>query len=157
MPQPIDVVVVDDFAGTGTQFIDMWRREYTIDGNIWSFKSLQQNSKLGRVFYTPAVCTQTASDAIKIHAPSVIVHPAHLLPKAYSVNSANSIVVPADMVDYVEPFLRKYAARAGYEISSPYGFGELGLAVSFDHSMPDNTLPIFWSENPGWKTLRKRL
>lgn len=44
--------------------------------------------------------------------------------------------------------IQKYGERLAP--GNPFGYGGSGLLVAFAHSTPDNTLPIFWSDNNGW-------
>ncbi len=65
--------------------------------------------------------------------------------------------------DYAEvQFVREMVLQLGRELvrQSPLGFGDMGLLVAFSNTIPNNTLPIFWSngsvaEKP-WKPLFPR-
>ena len=65
--------------------------------------------------------------------------------------------------DYAEvQFVTEMVLQLGRELvrQSPLGFGDMGLLVAFSNTIPNNTLPIFWSngsvaEKP-WKPLFPR-
>ena len=38
----------------------------------------------------------------------------------------------------------------------PLGYNNDAYAFGFFYNTPDNTLPIFWSDTPGWKPIMKR-
>ena len=37
------------------------------------------------------------------------------------------------------------------------GFAKLGLALAFEHGVPDATLPLFYWDGPGWEPLMRRV
>ncbi|MGF0308901.1 phosphoribosyltransferase-like protein [Rhodococcus sp. IEGM1428] len=156
----IDLVFVDDLAATGTQFLQVWFREIS-DGQsdaATSLASLQADGRIGEVYYTPAICTAYAKREIAMQCPTVMVRPAHLLPDEYFANPeySETNLVPANLRAELPDFLARYAHPAGYKIEDKFGFGDMGLALAFEHGVPDNTLPIFTSENSGWTTLRRK-
>lgn len=156
--EPVDVVLMDDFAGTGHQLVDSWLREIKIDGEAVSMNSLYQDHKIRSAYYVPAVSTAYAMRFIKMNVRGMTVKPAHILPDEYMANPdfGCTTLVPSHLVGELESFLERYAFRAGYSKDRIYGYGHKGLALAFQHSIPDATLPIFYSENAGWKTLRRR-
>ena len=153
-----DLVFVDDISITGHQFLNCCFRNVEVDGMMTSLEELIREEVLREVYYLPTVCTAMAKRNISHELPNVRVRPAHLLVDRYFANPPyeNTALVPDELVAGLDEFLRKYAKRAGYDESKPYGFGNLGLALGFEHSVPDNTLPIFWSENDRWIPLRRR-
>lgn len=141
--KPPTIVFVDDFAGTGLQFTDTWVRKHIVNGREYSFASLALDKKILRVYFTPAICTSSARRAILDLNPIIAVEPAHILPPQYSAKEWNTRLVPSNLTSKLDEFLRKYAPNAGYDAEHRYGVGECGLAISFEHSTPDNTLPVF--------------
>ena len=53
-----------------------------------------------------------------------------------------------------ERFIRHYGSKAQPDAALGYGNGQ--YTFGFFYNTPDNTLPIFWSEKPGWKPVVKR-
>lgn len=51
--------------------------------------------------------------------------------------------------------LRKIIEKYGSVLApkAPLGYSGSGLLVAFEHSTPDNSLPIFWAKTSGWRPL----
>jgi hypothetical protein len=150
---PCPIVFVDDFVGTGIQFVETWRRPIRMTGGPeLSFQRLAA-LRGGEFYYCPLVCTNAGYNHIRAHCPEVTISPAHILPNRYSVFDAESLVWPLDLLAGSEAFLRGASERAGIPNLAWRGFHSLGLTLAFAHSVPDATLPIFqWREN-GWRPL----
>lgn len=56
--------------------------------------------------------------------------------------------------DNCEQFTRHYGSKVAPGAALGYGNGQ--YTFGFFYNTPDNTLPIFWSEKPGWKPVVKR-
>ena len=154
---PHPLVFVDDFAGSGDQFLETWKRPYELSTGDWT-SIADETERLGvtDVFYAPAVCTSMAADRIAHEAPRVRVRPAHVLTDAYSAAHPDSLLVPAHLAGGLESFVASVSTRVGIHPDSAFGYKRLGLAIAFEHSVPDATLPLFWMELPGWTPLRRR-
>lgn len=153
---PAPVVLTDDLVGSGDQFNRTWTRTVSLSGG--GETSLQEEvRRLGcPVFYAPAICTEVGMSAIAALAPEVKVRPAHFLPKAYSAADSTTLLVPDSMRSELHEFVVRQSERLGVGRFGAFGWNELGLAIAFDHSTPDLTLPIFRSEFPGWRPLVRR-
>lgn len=153
---PRPVVFVDDFAGTGNQFIATWRRELFVDRSlVMSFERISRIVAT-EFFYCPIVATELAANKIKSNCPSVALSPAHFLPSQYSALSADSLIWPPQLRHRALDFLEKASARAGIHAERWKGFEGLGLTLAFEHGVPDATLPLFYWEENGWKPLIER-
>ena len=53
--------------------------------------------------------------------------------------------------DRVRILLEKYGRALAPR--GPLGYGGTGLLLAFEHSTPDNSLPIFWANTNHWKPL----
>lgn len=138
------VVFVDDFSGTGDQFCDAWARDHsTADGSVTSFAALSDEGRIAEAIFLPAIVTASAKAHIARFCPAVDVRPAHVLPPRYSASDPDTTLVPAPLRAGLDDLLVRYADRAGYSAAGRYGYGDCGLAISFEHATPDNTLPIF--------------
>lgn len=157
---PRPVVFVDDFSGTGNQFTASWTRDVTLpDGSKHSFASLAKKGLIEQAYFIPAVAAARAKSRIAQVAPQVQVRPAHLLPTRYSASDAATSLVEPELRADLHDFLCRYADRAGYSQEHVYGYENCGLALSFEHSTPDNTLPIFngGTRRPStWRALRSK-
>jgi hypothetical protein len=59
-----------------------------------------------------------------------------------------------DHKENCEKFVTHYGSKIAPE--KPLGYGNGQYAFGFFYNTPDNTLPIFWCENYGWKPIVKR-
>jgi hypothetical protein len=153
------LVFVDDFVGSGNQFLTTWRRPVKLDdGTTTSFADLANRGR-GAYFYCPVMCTEYGLDRLAKECPEVIVKPAHLLTSRYSIFSDDSFVWGAAARDHGAKLLHEASVRAGIGEHGPNGwrgFHNLGLTIAFSHCIPDATLPIYYWEENGWKPLMRR-
>jgi hypothetical protein len=159
---PWPVLFVDDFVGSGNQFIETWTRRFPVSSTrTVSFSELAR-ARGQTFYYCPLVCTEYGRDQIRARCPSVILHPAHFLPSTYSAISPDSLLWPPALQASASALLRKASLRAGLpdtngaHVNDWQGFHCLGLAVAFAHSVPDATMPIFYWERNGWRPLIRR-
>lgn len=153
------VVFVDDLSGTGLQFRDFWRRSYRlVDSTALSFQQLQMTGG-GPFYFAPLLITGGALTQLANTAPSVRVRPAHVLGPEYYARSMNSILWVAGGAEAGRNFLVRQATRLGHDHADDmnlFGFGGMGLAVSFAHGTPDHTLPVFSWRSDGFIPLFDR-
>ena len=156
--QPI--VFVDDFVGSGEQFLETWKRTFSFSSSVSS--SFQEFSSRcdGQFYYCPVLCTEYGYNRLHTQCPQVTLSPAHILPTQYSALAPNSAIWPPDLRSSAIDFLRGASLRAGIPESGGTddwrGFHQLGLALAFESSIPDATMPIFYWEKNGWKPLVRR-
>ena len=151
------VILVDDFLGSGSQFIHTWFKSSGIPGQVPTFAALAATGQ-GRFFYCPVVATEYGRGEIARTCPSVALNPGHLLPNRYGAFAANSLIWPQDLRASAESVLKGASMRAGLSAdpkSPDYwkGFRGLGLALGFVHGVPDATLPILHTRRNGWTPL----
>ncbi len=154
------VVFVDDFVGTGEQFLETWTKHLLVrqpSFKTTSFFDLAEQGR-GRYYYCPAVATPWGIEEIAQKAPQVLVSPGNVLGERYSAFHPESVLWPAVMRESGVEFLREESLRIGLpedETSSVCwkGYKEQGLAIGFERGTPDATLPIFTWETDEWKPL----
>ena len=155
------VVFVDDFVGSGEQFLKTWERPYPCCGGQASFKQISVNSS-ATFFYCNAMATDYGCSRIHASAPEVKLSTGNVIPESYSLVSPVSLLWPeqirAEGIALVEAVGRRlgYTADDGGE-GDWRGFHQLGLALAFEHSIPDANIPIFFTDNHGWVPLVRRL
>jgi len=154
----LPIVFVDDFVGTGEQFVTTWHKEFLIqkpEVKTTSFATLAA-AGCGRYYYCPALATPRGLATIAELAPEVTVSPGTILDARHDAFHPESVLWPAEFREGAEEFLRGASERAGIpddSDSTSYwrGYRGQGLAIGFERGTPDATLPIFtWEEN-GWK------
>jgi hypothetical protein len=156
-PSDGQVVFVDDISASGSQFARTWRRKIQTASGKKSFFDLAADGTIGAAYYVPLIATTDAIDHIRREAPLVEVVPAYTLEDVYFASAELTRLVEPDQRPGLDAFVRKYAARSGVVADGPYGFGGIGLALSFHHAIPNNTLPILQKRSPStlpdWKVL----
>ena len=153
------IIFLDDFVGSGDQFLKTWERKYP--PNNLSFKDI--SSRQGNLcVYITLVTTDFGLNKINENAPNVVVSAAHCITEKSTIRGIELTGVSADDL---EAFLDKYSRRlcpqdsyiACNEEYKKYGYKNRGLLFGFEHSIPDATLPIFWSHGlNGWTPLVER-
>ena len=160
--QPI--VFLDDFVGSGDQFIGTWERLYRSTAPR-SFREAYFAAPFPAM-YLALVGTADGCARIARQAPGVEVSICHVLSDSYGVQSVPRNALKPDGIDVavgVESLLSTYDLRLQlpHYFDSvrlrKYGYGEYGLQLAFEHSTPDATLPIFWADGgAGWTPLVRR-
>lgn len=151
------IIFIDDFIGSGDQFLSTWRDPSS--GN--SFESIQKTNGFNAI-YVSLVGTDSGIDTIGEKAPSVAVCVAHKIDERgtfWGLESKNPALyqnLNSLLIKYStklrphEPYMNK----GDYLI---YGYKRRGLFFSFEHSVPDATLPIFWCRGiDNWEPLIER-
>jgi hypothetical protein len=158
---PRPVVFVDDFLGSGSQFLGTWNRLYPVGGAMRSFAN--EHSTLGLdVTYVPLFATELGSGELARSAGAVRLAPAHHVPKAAGLLDADSFIWPQAERAAGQAVIRQASERAGFVDTGGHdaedwqGFAKLALAVGFAHGVPDATLPIFHATRPNWQPLVAR-
>jgi hypothetical protein len=157
------VVFVDDFLGTGDQFMKTWHRPYEIaDGTVTSFEDVLGQRGDSEVFYVPLLATVQGRNRVAREARRVDVHATHVLGAEYSAVSPEGLVWPDGAREAGTRMLMAASERAGVwrPATDPdecwQGYGGLGLSVAFEHGTPDASLPLFYEDSPRWKRLVQR-
>jgi len=158
---PRPVVFVDDFVGSGNQFIDTWERRVELSNSTMMSFETYSSVRGSRFFYCPVFCTQNGYDRLRRECPKVVVNPAHILTSRHSALSSDSFIWPDHLKAGAVDFLERASARAGIPDNGGLeddwrGFHKLGLTLAFEHSVPDATMPIFYWESNDWKPLIRR-
>jgi hypothetical protein len=155
-----NVVFVDDFVGSGEQFVEMWEQVHKLSDAWASFNSLACTTGEGQIgfYYIPLVCAEQGRSYITKKCPQVKLRPAHLLAPSYSALAADSVIWREDMVVNGPRFIEQVSVRAGlHDLDGKEGcwrgYHKLGLSLAFEHGAPDATLPIFTVANDNWKPL----
>lgn len=118
-----------------------------------------------RSFYVAPVATDYGLRRIADVAPDTVVVTAHTLDESATVRAIDSHYgYPGfDLQHSINDLLDRYAHHLapGPDITQSddfvrYGYHNRGLMLAFSHTVPDATLPIFWSTGPQWTPLVER-
>ncbi len=140
--EPIELLMLDDIAASGTQFVRAWNRKADTHQANLSFSDLYDFGKISSVYYVPVISTILAKEKIEADCPVEVV-PTYLLTADYGVLDAATRLVPEALRPLIPNFLDKYGPRTGCNEDGNAGYKDLGLAISFHHGSPNNTIPIF--------------
>lgn len=151
------VVFIDDFIGSGDQFLTTWQER----SSGTSFEELQH--KVGfTAIYISLVGTEIGISRINDLAPTVAVCVTHKIDNRgtlWGIQTMNP-----SLYDQIDFLLSKYAPRLmpheqymHQHRFLRYGYKHRGLFFAFEHSVPDATLPIFWCRGTdSWEPLIER-
>ena len=157
------VLFVDDFVGSGNQFISTWHRPYHVPSHgEHSFARQALAGGSARYHYCPAVCTAYGAQRIAKRCPGdLVLSPGNWVADQNSVFHPESVVWPDHLRASAPQFVASASCRAGIpdnggKVDDWRGYHKLGLTLAFAHSIPDATLPLFYWEKEGWRPLVRR-
>lgn len=149
------VVLVDDFAGTGTTLatgIERFRRQ--VDPKIWQRYAGEGRISVFIMFAFPEAVEHVRQQCAGVHAVAATV-----LGDDLRACSADAALFESE--DDLR-FARDVLHQLGRELypATPLGFGNMGVLIAFHNACPNNTLPIFWSSavvgERNWKPIFPR-
>jgi hypothetical protein len=159
---PWPVVFVDDFVGSGSQFLSTWNRRITVEnGREITFSQLSR-IRGQEFYYCPLICCSHGIQALRMYAPAVRFNPCHVLSPKHSALVGDSVLWPPQLLSTAFAFVKEASTRAGIpdtdgaKVDDWQGFQKLGLALAFHHSVPDATMPIFYWDQNGWQPLIRK-
>ena len=148
------VVIVDDFAGTGRTLerglAELWKQDADL---------LSAAAKEGRVVCCLQAAFSEAVDRIRRPFPTVPVLVTNALgDDVRGFGREANIFENEDERGFAEEAILQIGRQLVPQ--NPLGFGNLAALVSFHNTVPNNTLPIFWStgrvNGRDWKPLLPR-
>ena len=145
------IIFVDDFLGTGTQFL----RDFLVPTGLASHLSS------GRFVYTPLVGHVEGVNRLRTDCPDLHVDTVELLDDSHALFHKESGGFPDDVnsTETARDFYYALLKNRRIDINGPErrGFGHFELAYAFEHAVPDNSLPIlWWPHSEDWRPLFDR-
>ncbi len=152
-------VLVDDFIGSGHQVEEAWCNSYF---NNTSIKEICQ-SHHHRVVYAPLIVNELGYKHVQEVCSGLHLEYIHRLPVEFSLFHPQCPCWKGDAELYkqgIELILQKSAELGipdtnGMKTNDMRGYRKQGLAIAFQHGIPDACLPIFTVETLNWKPLYK--
>jgi hypothetical protein len=146
------VAFVDDFLGTGTQASEYLTLLGEGRAGAWPTRPVS-------IYYVAVAGLQSAAQVVeesveglqldlRVHVCDPIGDQDRLFTKCSRI-----LPDPSERSE-VEAVAKLYGMRLWPQ--APLGYGGLGLAVVFDQSIPNNSLPVLWQSAPGWRPLFPR-
>jgi hypothetical protein len=144
------LIMVDDFIGTGDTVLN-FNKILTQNGIFEKYPKIQ-------VYYLSLIVTEDGLKSIQASNPKCKLIYSELLSQDYKVFSENTKVLP----DYTEND-RKQAKIVCKKIGEflegelyELGYKNSELLIGLHHNIPDNTLPIIWSDSKDWVPIFSR-
>jgi len=155
------IVFVDDFMGSGNQFMATWSRVFSYQAGAitTSFAEVVPQLADVRIFYCPSVSTACAIERLRRECPWVNVSAGAVLDARYDVMHPQSVIWSDEMRADGQAWVQAVSARLGLPDTEGAqddwrGFNKLGLAMAIRDTIPDATMRIF-RHNDGWAPLMK--
>lgn len=139
--QPI--VLIDDFCGTGDSF-DAFSKKF----NISSFPEV-------RFIFCPLIAHEDGVSRINQTHNNVTVLGVEQLSKGTQTFCKESFIFTDP--DAARQYYSSFVSNLGITSNQfPLGYGQQELALAFEESIPNETLPIFWSDKMNCPLVRRR-
>ena len=151
----LNVVLVDDFVGTGGQLDAAFKRPLMIGSKTVMLASLAQSHPNINIFLCLMAATESGLGAIDEIYPWLKIFSGTLISRQLSlVNDESELFNVSERAAMLD-FIKRYSVKIGYSAEDKTrrdwrGFGSLGHIMAFSHSVPDCTFPIIHSEDNGW-------
>jgi len=149
LPSVQRYIFIDDFIGTGSQGKDKLKKD------VESLKNLNKNLEL---CYYVLVATEDGLEELNKLNLFTSVEAVFVLDGTFKAFEEESRYYKTTHNGIDREYAKKVAEKYGQTLfyTQELGFGDCQLLLGFDHNTPDNTLPIFWGEENGWKYIFKR-
>lgn len=158
---PQNIILVDDFVGSGAQTDDAWNVHRF--GN-WKMTLGEHQSRFQhRIIYAPLIVNNMGLSRINVNCPNLHLEYIHHLGPEYNMFNVNSIYWNGDEAVF-ERFINMMVRIAkelnipityGNHVSDFQGFGQQSLALAFNHGIPDACPAVFYWDTATWKPLKK--
>ena len=141
------VIFIDDFVGSGEQFIKTWSREF--EATTKSFKQISTYNEFKSIYIT-LVASKSGLTHIQNFCPKLNIIAAHVLNDKSTIKGVTQRGITqlglemflAKYSTFLTPQEKHIANNTNFLMK---GFHEIGALIGFEHGVPDATLPIFWS------------
>lgn len=157
---PLNVILVDDFVGTGAQTDNAWNMHKFGGSTLSELVRLYQH----HIIYATLVVNKMGYNRITKNCTGLHLEYANLLDSKYSILNCEGLCWEGDRDKYNKfcDLLYKVAVKenipreSGNHVNDMLGFGRQGLALAFNHGIPDACPAFFYWETETWKPLKKR-
>lgn len=155
------VIFLDDFVGSGDQFLSCWHRSHLSVGNK-SFSSIFAVKDFS-AGYINLMSLSEGVEAIHRYVPGLAISVAHMVERYSTIWGLidEGVFDEFQLRSFLDKYIPRLSFRDSYMTSDinfmRYGYKERGTLLAFSHSVPDSTLPIFWCAGEGWQPLIERV
>lgn len=161
--RPAKLIFVDDFLGSGEQFLKTWTKKIDVGGTLRSLANTVGSNNQIEVYICTIISTEYAIKNIQTILKRAVISPAHIFTNYHSVLSDNSYIWREDMKTEGPQFIQDISTRLGIrdldgELGDNdeicwRGFKKLGLCVAFQDSVPDASIPLLNFSSEEWQPL----
>ena len=157
------LIFVDDFLGSGEQFLKTWNKKVDVAGSMRSLANEYLSNNSIEIYICTIISTQYAIKNIQSVISKAHISSAHIFTDYHSVLSNHSYIWREDMKTEGPQFIEDVSLRLGIpdldgQIDTDNtvcwrGFKKLGLSVAFQDSMPDASIPLLKFSSQEWQPL----
>jgi len=144
------LIIVDDFIGTGDTVINF-------NNSLEKSGVFKKNPKI-QVYYLSLIVTESGLTKIQSSNPKCKLIYSELLSQDYKAFSEKSSVLPDYQMEerkHAKIVCKKIGEFLEGEMYS-LGYKNSELLIGLHHNIPNNTLPIIWSEKKEWVPIFRR-
>ena len=159
---PQNVILVDDFVGSGAQTYEAWNK-HKLGLKDMTLSELQSRFN-HRIIYAPLVVNDMGLSTIKDYCSNLHLEYIYHLGPEYNLFNINGIFWAGNRGSYAKFLNMMYRiakeqnipVTEGDSVNDMKGFGKQGLALAFHHGIPDACPAFFYWNTENWKPLKNR-
>lgn len=159
---PQNVILVDDFVGSGAQTYEAWNI-HKLGLKDMTLSELQSRFN-HRIIYAPLVVNDMGLSTIKDYCSNLHLEYIYHLGPEYNLFNINGIFWAGNNDSYAKFLNMMYRiakeqnipVTEGDSVNDMKGFGKQGLALAFHHGIPDACPAFFYWNTENWKPLKNR-
>ena len=150
------IFLFDDFVGSGNQAVNFWNREMGNEERTSSLNSIKERHSYLEFFYLALAGCKEGKEFIEARIPVKVIL-GEEFDESYKCFSSTSRIY-TEITERQQARIIMETKGQTLEPLHPLGYNNMQLAVAFDHSTPNNSLPVIWKKIEGvWSPLFERL
>ena len=138
------LIMIDDFIGTGDTIIKF-------NDSLKETGIFQKKPDL-KIYYLSLIMTEVGLENIRSFDPDIKMIYSELINKEYKVFSEGTHILP-EYSDDERKIAKEVCRKIGDFLETELydlGYKKSELLIGLHHNIPNNTLPIIWSNNKDW-------
>jgi len=150
-----NLVIIDDFIGTGKQILDFWNYgKVVVDGVPIEVNKLKMKFPNLEIEYLCLVCTEEGYNNFHAENDTIGLRITYCekLTNKFKVFGSSSVYFDKHEVDLCKETLERLCTINNIDFLGYQGFD---YAIAFHHSIPDTSLPLFFKQEANWQPLFK--
>lgn len=159
---PQNVILVDDFVGSGLQTDSAWNT-HKLGRRGMTLKELVQLYN-HHIIYAPLVANETGLEHIKDTCPNLHMECVYKLGREYNLLNVDGLCWSGDKDKFMKfhnlmqqvAINERIPQESGNNENDIFGFHLQGLAIAFNHGIPDACPSFFYWNSATWKPLKMR-